>query len=119
MTPTRIDHAMVSGDTATPFVGQVIDEAGVGRDITGWRLRYVVYFSEAPDAEVAIDKSTASGGVVVTDPLTGAYRIEYDADDTNDIGGRTLPAELEALDIAGALETVGVGALAISRDFAT
>lgn len=116
--PTVVDHEMVSGDTAKPLVVQITDEDGNPRDITGWSLRYVAYYSEASAAAAALDKSTGSGTVEITDAATGMVRIPFEAADTSSLGNRALPHELEGRDPAGTIETVMVGGLRLRRDFA-
>ena len=116
--PTLIEHELVSGDTATPLLGQVVDDAGVARDISGCALRYVVYYSQADDADILLDKSSAGGTVTILDATQGTFSVPFTADDTNAIGGRVFPHEVELTTIAGLVETVGVGPLKITRDFA-
>lgn len=118
MAPTIADHEIISGDSATPFVAQIVDIAGQPRDITGWSLRYVAYHSEAPDADIAIDKSTGSGTVEITSATTGMIRVTFDAADTYDLGNRILPHELEGRDPSGDIETLIAGGLRVTRDFA-
>lgn len=113
---TLLDHELVSGDTATPFEFQVVDDSGVARNLTGWSIRYVARYSESSSAASALDKSTGAGTVEITDAADGQVSIPFEAEDTDDLEGRSLPHEVEGRSPSGSIETLVVGVTRIKRD---
>ena len=88
----------------------VIKEAGVVKDITGWKLRFVAKaFITDPDTSAVIFKD-----LVLTDPDAGEATLTLTTDDT-DIEPATYPATIQILTGTGNLRSIEVGLVVAAR----
>lgn len=81
------DFELTLGDSRDLTV-TVKDEDGVIVDITGMTVEWAASVLEEGgfDADASISKSTGSaGGVVLTDPANGVFRVRLDAGDTDEL----------------------------------
>lgn len=117
MTATLQNFQVVSGDApAGGIVFTVTDQAGAVVDLTGASVRWSA--RRLNSATVAIEKTTAAGGVEITDPTAGVFVVSLEAADTAALEGVYLH-EAEVEDVAGNVWTAARGHMTITEDVVT
>lgn len=82
--------AVAIKQTITVFYGEdiavddtIYDVNGCTEDISGWAIAFAVTETDDPSDGVLISKTTASGGVTLSNPTVGILTITLDSDDTS------------------------------------
>lgn len=102
-------------NTDYPFEVEAVDDAGVAVPITGWSLSWMLKKrSTDADASAIITKTTAAGGITITDGPNGICQVNVAAADTD---GTVKPGsyvhELKRIDAGN--ERVIVNGLAVLK----
>lgn len=121
MTERNQNVAMVSGDDHTITI-VVKDGAGAVVDITGfdiwwWASRLSKKGSFSSTKSIEKD-NLLIGGLTITEPLVGVFKVTLEPDDTKSIFG-DFRHEAQTKDPAGNISTVTIGLLEIERDLVT
>ena len=89
----------------------VKDPSGAVVDLSGASIRWAL--TETYDQTVLVRKSTADGGIVITDAENGTFEINVDPQDTDDLSGE-YDHECEVTDSGGNVVTVTTGTIEIT-----
>ena len=110
MTKRNQDFTMWRGDRKNIII-QVVDSEENVVNITG---ASIVWIMLNPINE--LDKSTAGGGIVLSDAPNGEFTIVIMPSDTEDFEGEYYYHEAEVTDYLGNVSTVTVGSVALMQD---
>lgn len=95
------------GDNA--YLDGVVAISGVPQPISGWSLWFTAKYRLAdPDAAAVIQKTIASGGIIITNALTGAYTVLFVPADSLGLPASrvTLYGDVQGKDPAGNIYTL-------------
>ena len=85
---------------------------GTAQDIAGWSLRFRIYEALGQNLPPLLEKTTAAGGIVLTDPTHGLCTITGVEADTQDIAPGYYPYTLWRVD-SGATNELSYGLIQI------
>lgn len=119
---TQFDLEIHRGDDRQ-ITATVVDEAGVVVDITGAAITYVIVTQDADAAEpqpkrgaTPVVTKTVGSGIVITDAVNGAIRIDLGSGDTDGQKAPTTFYHEIQIQLGGFATTVMFGNLTIKRD---
>ncbi|SRR6266496_673093 len=109
---------LIRGDTASLELQALV--GGQPINLTGLTVQFTARYDPG-GSEVAISKSTATSGIIVTDAANGWLRVTIEAADTEALPNRPLFLyfDVEVSDMVGHRFTVEMGVLEYRSDIST
>jgi len=104
------NFTMVAGDTAE-IDFSIFDHAGVPLDLTGAKIEWQMAWTASTPALVS--KSTANGGVNVTNPQAGQLKVLLAHADTSGLFAGAYYHETKVLDSQGDVATAATGTVTL------